>query len=620
MNISNLDFGDFKFSNLNISNKGNVLGTLSSFQTILENYPKLFVSDYIGGKDTTLNAISFLLDILKMIGISTDDMYKWLSDLLLDESETVVGKVTSWVDDTKAGKGLLIAIETAIKTVIYQYLTSLYTCPVDPAIPDYFLRSPYPESDLNVDMTKQVGISIPIEHIDMFGLLQNCPWTKEGGVFYFDVDKNHVNKSTDFNAWLWYVINRGATHGNAAHECVWDNRVLHRVVFYKHPERQSVFVNTKMPAKSIHVIKEINAVKTEILYASFTEGAGAEGELQPITVDSLNQSNYLTVWGVADRYKKQGVKIPDSINIGIEGLEGVRLNKTISEFNGDYIFSLKLFSAKTLVAQVCNTFLGFTSALTGRFSTQRNLIVKRMEQLVEKVLNQENPLSNAFNDNSFFSFSDSDYEVENDANIQYNLDGVMSGLEDIENAISPEQQGQALIGIVQSTAEALMPTIEDDDKDIFTKDIFEKFLKEVITQITMQVMSPKVVLLFAINAEFLNKTQEDAMNVEHMKEFFNAEEFFKAFKNIFSNCILKIGEILLETLLDFVISALKPYIILIAKKLMLEAVYYYRTLLEQLLSASVPLVNIFNIGKSNMVIDNVSYADIIPKQTEPEET
>ena len=102
---------------MNIKGVRDILGLLSAFQTILENYPKLLAGDYYGGRDSSFTAISFLLDILKIFGISDEFLYRWLSNLLLDE------------EDSGVKKGLLTVIEEAIKAILLSYITGLYTCP-----------------------------------------------------------------------------------------------------------------------------------------------------------------------------------------------------------------------------------------------------------------------------------------------------------------------------------------------------------------------------------------------------------------------------------------------------------------------------------------------------------
>ena len=155
-----------------------------------------------------------------------------------------------------------------------------------------------------------------------------------------------------------------------------------------------------------------------------------------------------------------------------------------------------------------------------------------------------------------------------------------------------------------------VPEIEESTQFLFSKNFIMRFLKEVMVQVSLQVLSPKVMLLFAINAKFL----EDNGITDSM----HWEQFFKDFWNVLRSCIRKIADLVMQALLDLVIGQLKPIIVLVAKKLLLETIYYYKVLLEEMVLACTPKFNFFGNNTENMVIDNVDYADIIPFQTTPE--
>ena len=73
-----------------------------------------------------------------------------------------------------------------------------------------------------------IGINVPIDAIDMFGILDHCPINDKSSIYYFDCKPSifgfnytpeDLKYSTDFNAFLWHVINRSGSNGD-----VWDNR------------------------------------------------------------------------------------------------------------------------------------------------------------------------------------------------------------------------------------------------------------------------------------------------------------------------------------------------------------------------------------------------------------
>ena len=60
--------------------KQKTLATISALNTILERYPKLLYWDSENGVETSFTAISFLMDILKMFGITEESILEWLTD------------------------------------------------------------------------------------------------------------------------------------------------------------------------------------------------------------------------------------------------------------------------------------------------------------------------------------------------------------------------------------------------------------------------------------------------------------------------------------------------------------------------------------------------------------
>ena len=240
------------------------------------------------------------------------------------------------------------------------------------------------------------------------------------------------------------------------------------------------------------------------------------------------------------------------------------------------------------------------------------------------------PDDSDFEDEGYFIFSDEEYnDIENDATLKYlgkyetgndtneyadiDIDAITEYISEIDSAGTPEEKEDAIMRALMKIRDdvSVSAKIGFNDSFLFGKNMIVDFIKEAIIQITMQILSPKIMLLFAINARFLGDTQE---NISRSADW---ESFFKNFWNILRSCIRKISGLVMQALLDMVIGQLKPIISLVVKKLMLETIYYYRTLLEELIECAMPIRNLFRNRSSNMVIDNVNYADIIPMQTTP---
>ena len=86
---------------------------------------------------------------------------------------------------------------------------------------------------------------------------------------------------------------------------------------------------------------------------------------------------------------------------------------------------------------------------------------------------------------------------------------------------------------------------------------------------------------------------------------------------IIKDIIIKLKDMLVDMLMELIMEKIKPLLELFASRLLMETLKMYKDLLEQLLEACL-------IGWQNNklvgVIDNVNYADIIPTQTEPNQS
>ena len=598
--------------------KQRTLGIIAALNTILERYPKLISWDEENGVETTFTAISFLLDILRMFGITEEKILEWLTSLIAGTTEGGVEK------------GILFAINEAIKALLVAYLNGMYDCPVDPVLPDDFLKSPYWDTTDISNHPYVDGIEIPIEEIDAFGLLQNAPTSSGGSVFYFDVDRDYFNSSNvyasqDMNAFLWYVINRSSLYNiQGDPKCVWDNRNMYGFKFNDLDNAgkslQKTFVDVECEDSPIRFVTGVGP-KKEILLCEFVEDAAAfEPGLQGTQgIKRLFSTNSLRVYGVYDRYHREA-------SMGLR-----KLNKTIYEFNFDYVSSLKLFDAKTLVAQVINAIVGISSSLTFKLSIEKSVLYDKIRDVVEQVMNEPEESDKEFEE--YYKFSDEKYsKFVTDATLRYNteyatgnesndleavnLDDIYDAISQIRPSMSQEDMETAVMSAFVGVSDILSRSgyVDSKDKYSFKLTIITKFLNELMVQLAMQILTPKVMLIFAINNRFLGEDKVGTMR--------SIEEFFKNFWNIIRDCIKRITKMIMDALLDMVIGQIKPIIDLAIKKLLLETIMYYRILLQQILldCAVIPSITLNSLFKYGpLMIDNVNYADIIPTETTPKQ-
>jgi hypothetical protein len=623
--------------------KSNVLGSIAAMQTLLERYPVLTTTDSMLTNFSVNTSVGFLLDVLTIFGVSQDDLIKWISKLLTGSGD--------------GQDGLLVVIEQAVKAILMANIKDMWTCYVDPIIPDSVLRysNPvFPAKSASISQTEvrkdpytivpqndknNKKIEIDLNQIDLFGIFNHCPSDKNGGLFYFDayesicypddgnipyLSPNNLWKSCDFNAYLWYIINKGTLSNlTDLQQSCWDNRNKYVKEFKGNRNLRNEFFDignctgyTVAPEKTIEITdtdSKESVYKKQIILCEFEERP------TPSTNESgtlgYPSSNILRVWLNANRYyHTEKIEVPDIHNPG--QITTMEFNKTIFEFNYDYIYSLKLFDSKTLIAQILDAMLGLSASISLSFSMQQKMIEAKIGEIVKKVIEADDTSSS----DCYYEFSNDEYdrlvtEATNNYSGVYSTnvaegsygavdaEAILDSLRNIKQSDNlVEQQASITKTLEEIMATAASPaSITDECKFSFGLNFIKDFIMQTVTQIVLQVLSPKVAILYQINGAIMGT------NVDNMKSW---ENFLKNFQNVLFNIIKQVKDIIVEELYKFVMDQLKPLLELMIAKIALETVMYYKELIEQLLFGCFAFPGFGGSNGNNMVIDNVNYADI----------
>jgi len=504
-------------------------------------------------------------------------------------------------------------------------------------------------------------IQIKIGEIDLFGLLANCPSNREGGVFYFDASEpseeirdeetgelisftphyspSDLWKSRDFNAYLWYIINKGNIGSpEAIQKSTWDNRVQAYKTYSQDESGdmennffhiqlnggQSTWppINTpNIPITGGTPSSPLVVHKKQIIICQYGEHSNAD-------------SNILNVWVNADRYYKTrklkiytGKKDKDGQKI----YKDMYLNRTIFEFNYDYIFSLKLFDTKTLVANIVNSLLGLTSSLSISLSytAEMALTKKKVEAIIDKIIYQDDTQS--YNDDCFYTFDNLTYETllkqtteeytgkYSESSQTYNpkFKNVFDALRGLSST-SKQQSGTTITMTTSQKLQSTLATVMEESYGLsgvkvtggweFTYGInfITDFLKQTIVQIVLQILSPKVAVLYAINSSVMGG---DVANLEEWASF------IKNSQNLIIQIVKQVKDIILKELYNFMMDKLSPILKLLIAKLALEVIKDYKDLIMNLILNCIP--NLSPYAGASTTIDNVNYADIVPTLAAP---
>ena len=187
------------------------LSYISAIQSILEKYPDLEHLDAELANQAN-NGIEFLINILKELG-QYDRMVQWLANYIVY---------------------LVPALEVAVKGILLANLK--IACSVDPRIPRYMRKRSKDVPKIDDDDVESRGVLLNVQSFDYTSILETSPFSHEGRYNYFGVLEAQEEKiydpekkkkpittykfvpttslyglarAEDFNAFLWFVINKG---------------------------------------------------------------------------------------------------------------------------------------------------------------------------------------------------------------------------------------------------------------------------------------------------------------------------------------------------------------------------------------------------------------------------
>ena len=771
--------------------KQEALAKIDSVVAVVEKYDEIgTIASMLDGEG---GSIEFITTILKELGVTKEEIIAEISEWLCGQTKKI-DKISG-----NATNGMIDSIELAIKATLYATMQGLFTCSATPLIPNYMFKDTVKFGD---------GVEIPLNILDVYGLLANCPVSMDGKNFYFDTietkqmvktvndireykelkdgqtikpyekikdneaivkcfpniiekkyrdsiwytytdkkgktkkafdmsnaencdyntvqmhyyqvsgyDQTTVWKSRDFNAYLWYIINKK--------DAKWDNRNnlynktnneddkyddvkeeffkldydtssgatenqkltvnLHNIQTVDGKE-QDVKFRKKIILDSTYLERVYNTTESDMLkiYLNKEEYFQKriikniptgfklnikENETDPRVKDTNFAYQYITQYdnlreemgywwqgeGTYKLHKKKGSDDPDysqkaelitkdnilkshkELKMDVTEKTTVKLNKTIFEFNYDYIFSLKFFDTQTLVTNIIDSVLnwGLTNA-TASFSTYDKVVAGVVGKVTDEILRKEETEIS----DDFYSFSNREYDdlltqarkgyngsykiADKNGKLSYaEKDEIIKSLNRIGEASTLQEQKTVIERLLRDVTVSMSQQEEITSQNTlyagFGSDwaCIPRLLHEVVKNVVLQVLSPKVMVLYAINCKIFNDSDTDTSKKVDPIEFMR-----KNINNLLNSLIPQISNIIVSLLLGFLMKVLQPKIKKFVEKLNLEQAMKYVAQLKlayrQCVGAYMNWAEYFGGSASNRsVIDNVTYADIIPKQTEP---
>lgn len=503
---------------------------------------KLYTLATLRSVNGSANPVGFLMDLLSNVG----------------GKDVLIRKMAQFISLE------LPAIEIAIKGIMLTNLKKFISCSINPFLTEEIIRD---------------GIAFDLSAIDISGTLITSPLDKRiGKYFYFGCDNmtklEDVEKSLDFNAFLWAVIN------TADRRMIWNNRIKKSKRKTPKPKDEEAIITVEFVPTS-NVLKDANWRETHLQVPFNNIVHVMIGDTVSKTNDNIKNN----------RYRK----------------------KTIVQFNYDYINSIKLFDSKVVAAQLIDR---LTNCLYVDFSLSLNQQIIKSE--VKKIMDNIVETDDSSVSDCFFTFSNDDYNsmVEEydliqaglgipDSTNQISAEDLLSSLDGISEAASKEEVISIIEGSLFEVSKTIS-TLDEKEKTGINASIQMNFIDNMISELTnvivTSMLSPKLYLLLAINNKLSGIPGSPDM-----------KNFIAMAKTMLIEVARMIRDLIIRYLFEYLSELLKPIISQYAIQMTLESTRQYVELMSLLLK----LYKSTKRRNENWTMDDVDYADILQTESVP---
>tara|TARA_R110000796_G_scaffold58413_4_gene134873 strand:+ start:25290 stop:26747 length:1458 start_codon:yes stop_codon:yes gene_type:complete len=363
------------------------------------------------------------------------------------------------------------------------------------------------------------GIDVELSKIDLLGMFKTSPFSPAGKLLYND--PNGLSDSTDFNTFLYNTI-QGNTTGT------W------------------------------------GAITTgnDILQIRFDE-EGVSSELPNNTINIKPSEHYT-----------------NELN-----------NKKLPDLNNDYIDSIKLFDSAKLINNIIESVFGTVSLSINKDKKQIKNEIK-IQDIIDRIINTD---CDMVIDDSYFVFTNEelnsiDSRVEDrrkgktvvttcddvDSSIEFDtLTSLNDELTPLLNQPSTSQLIEITTTIVRNGLDALAndsaSNVDEKDKLSIKINFIEKMLRHLMSAIVSVILSPKLIVILAVNH-----------TIVHGEAFDNTEDFIKKNRGLITAVMQSIRDAIVGILMDKILKEIKILVTDNIIKTQIEKVKYKKAQIASL--------------------------------------
>lgn len=585
----------------------NTMSNISVSQMLLDRIKSLIkinrVDSYLPGGISISSSLSLTINLMQMLGATYD---------------TVIEIITAYLTE-KYGKN----IKEMDKVVRYALMTALnlmVSCANSPIIGDEYL---YPVNDDG----KRTGeasnaFKINLQSMDLYNLFAKAAPTQDHGDYYYgdiptDLElkvPSNMWKSGDLDAFIWYAINRVEAFDSGDERSTWDNR---NTKFKEELEEEGL-----TEGSSEYYQGELaNAFWSGIV----DDDSPSEERKKLFHIDYETSSNSLYIDLDPNTYGKKTIfTIPIAKDEDNTGLTYSR-NRTIYDFNKDYMESIRIFYVKPVVASIMNALLNNSIPISLGGSLNPTLEEEIIRGEISSVLQKMIEADDTEIEDCYFNFSNEEYDaIIREADIRrrgitvsrgdtiagevMDPTNAMEALDSFSNSATLQEQKT----VIKNTFDVIVAATGATDDNVKNKlnwnaDGFVNKILGLFEGIAMRLMeavlTPRVIMIFLINYKYANgKLPRTPL------------DFLSAFVKLIWPAIKSVLDFLIGILLDWVEARIKELFAQFVLEIVLESLGKIKDIMLALLNSCTLNINIATGRQLVGNIDNVIGADILTSE------
>ena len=430
-------------------------------------------------------------------------------------------------------------------------------------------------------------------------------------VVYEGLKNTSLNKTYDLNSFIWYIMNYGSVVPQFEYnKMMWDSRLSAREVGFVRDDAASwnEWYNSK--------------TDEDDEFDSVINGEDTSEALFPILQFEKGPGDSVTLKFPAQKWYKPNAKDTDSSFV----YNGIRLNKTLYEFNWEYLQNIKIFNPKTLLFTMFNRLMNGSLATAAgvTISLERRVILQKLSTAIKRYIEAVDTQI----DDCYFTFSNDEYDAmlaqglissydavqtggETNPAMQYNADQYMAMIDSAAASASKSGTTSLIIRTITevSSDKPTEPTIDYGIIFGYDAGIWKAIVEAIVMALVEAIFTPQVMLLVMINFIIMGVVKpEDVFGVDN-GAFMNllVNKTFTLVKSLVGFVKDKIAEILLELFYEKVLPMVTTYKAL----LMLEKLRRWMAILAGAIACLPKWIGFFKKKRIKTQINDVDYADIV---------